>query len=50
VVDYWKPFVFYALAPAFRAGTGDARCDATNPCLEVIDAAAPPSPRASSSP
>jgi hypothetical protein len=33
---YWKPFVFYALAPGYRAD-GDGGCD-SQPCLEVIDA------------
>jgi hypothetical protein len=33
---YWKPFVFYALAPAFRAD-GDGEC-ASQQCIEVVDA------------
>jgi hypothetical protein len=34
---YWKPFVFYALSPAFRAGSPAARCDGA-PCIDIADA------------
>jgi hypothetical protein len=34
---YWKPFVFYALSPAFRAGSAAARCEGAA-CVEVADA------------
>ena len=36
--NYWKPFVFYALAPDFAPdGSGQAGCD-TKRCIEVRDA------------
>jgi hypothetical protein len=34
----WKPFVFYALAPAFRAGSATPQCGDSQPCLTVGDA------------
>jgi hypothetical protein len=33
----WKPFVFYALAPAFRAENARAECGGALPCLDVVD-------------
>jgi hypothetical protein len=35
----WKPFVFYAVAPGFRAGAGVPDCGGANACIDVIDAA-----------
>ena len=34
---FWKPFVFYALAPAYRADGGAGGC-ASQPCIDVVDA------------
>jgi hypothetical protein len=34
---YWKPFVFYTLAPGFRAGSAATQCDGAA-CVEIADA------------
>jgi hypothetical protein len=47
---YWKPFVFYALAPDFTpTGTGRSDCAAAR-CIEVGDANGPRSRPTSNSP
>lgn len=33
---YWKPFVFYALSPAHRAGSAAGRCEGSS-CIDVAD-------------
>ena len=35
---YWKPFVFYAIAPSYRAGSSATRCDGSYPCIEIHEA------------